>query len=69
MQPATLSNLTQNSFGLRVFCGACNRVAELDVDALADRYGPAMELPEIGKRARCLSGHKGGAVQVVAARW
>ena len=69
MPTATLANLITNDNGLRVFCGACHRCRELDVNALADRFGPAMELPEIGRRARCECGHKGGAVQVVAVRW
>jgi hypothetical protein len=69
MQPATLANLIVNNNGLRVFCGACYRCRDLDVDALAVRFGPAMELPEIGRRARCICGHKGGSVQVVAVHW
>ncbi len=69
MQPATLANLITNGNGLRVFCNACHRCRDLDVDAMAQRYGPAMELPELGRRARCECGHKGGSVQVVAVRW
>ena len=69
MSPSSLANLIANRHGLRVFCGACHSCRDLDVDALAQRYGPAMELPEIGRRARCKCGHKGGSVQVVAVRW
>ena len=28
---ATLDDLTASSYGLRVFCDVCNRVAEMDV--------------------------------------
>ncbi len=68
--PATVSCLVENDNGLRVFCDSCSRCRDLDVDRLVDRYGPKMELPEIGKRARCSEcGGKGGSVQVVAATW
>lgn len=66
---ATLANLIANDNGLRVFCNACQRCAELDVHALVGRYGEAMELPEIGRRSRCKAcGAKGGNVKVVAVR-
>ena len=66
---ATLANLIANDHGLRVFCDACGRCVDLDVDTLVGRHGEAMELPEIGRRARCKScGEKGGSVQVVAVK-
>jgi len=49
---ATLANLLSNNHGLRVFCDACKRVAEVDVKAVAERCGTAITLPEIGRRAR-----------------
>ena len=68
--PATLANLVINDNGLRVFCDRCGRCADLDVSRLVGRYGPAMPLPEIGRRSRCTCcGAKGGSVQVVAVRW
>jgi hypothetical protein len=67
---AVLATLTQNNYGLRVFCDACKRVAEVDVKAAAERCGTAITLPEIGRRARCKDcGGLGGSVQVVAVRW
>lgn len=70
MFPATLSNLIANDNGLRVFCNGCYKCRELEVNALAAKYGTGMELPEIGKRARCKDcGTKGGSVQVVAVSW
>lgn len=67
---ATLDNLVANDNGLRVFCDACSRVADMDVVKLVQAYGGAMPLPEIGHRARCRGcGGRGGAVQVVAVRW
>ncbi len=67
---ATLANLIRYDFGLRVFCNSCHKCRELEVNALAAKYGTSMELPEIGKRARCGDcGTKGGSVQVVAGRW
>ena len=67
---ATLVNLVANNNDLRVFCDQCSRCAELEVEALVERYGPAMPLPEIGRRSRCREcGAKGGSVQVVAVRW
>lgn len=64
---ATLANLVANDNDLRVFCNSCVRCVDLDVDALVERYGGAMPLPEIGRRSRCeASGTKGGKVQVVA---
>jgi len=42
-----------NDNELRVFCDSCSRCRDLDVDALVNKYGSDMELPEIGKRARC----------------
>ena len=66
---ATLANLLSNKHGLRVFCDACKRVAEVDVKAVAERCGTAITLPEIGRRARCKDcGELGGEVQVVAVR-
>ena len=70
MQPATLSNLIANDNGLRVFCNSCYRCRDLDVEKLVGIYGRGMELPEIGKRARCGEcGGKGASVQVVAVSW
>lgn len=66
---ATLANLLSNNHGLRVFCDACKRVAEVDVEQVAKRCGTAITLPEIGRRARCRDcGELGGSVQVVAVR-
>lgn len=70
MLPATLANLVANENGLRVFCDNCGRCVDLNVSLLVDRYGPAMPLPEIGRRSCCTACHqKGGSVQVVAVRW
>ena len=67
---ATLANLTAYDYGLRVFCTACSRSTDMDVAALVAKYGLGMELPEIGRRARCKGcGGHGGSVQVVAVRW
>ena len=67
---ATLANLITNDSDLRIFCDGCNRVADMDVARLAERYGKAMPLPEIGRRARCKGcGGRGGSVQVVAVKW
>ena len=69
MTPATLVNLITNDSGLRVFCDGCDRCVDPDVDGLVSRYGSGMELPEIGRWARCgVCGGKGGRVQVVAMR-
>jgi len=65
----TLDNLIVNANGLRVFCDACGRCVDLDVNYLVERHGPAMPLPEIGRRSRCSAcGKKGGSVQVMAVR-
>ena len=70
MTAATLANLIANDNDLRVFCDACGRCADLDVEALTARYGGGMEVPDIGRRSRCTKcGHKGGDTQVVAVRW
>ena len=67
---ATLDQLTRLNQGLRVFCDACQRCADLNVKQLNATYGPSMPLPEIGKRARCSKcGYRGGSVQVVAVKW
>ena len=64
---ATLANLLSNQHGLRVFCDACQRVADIDVQAIAARYGQSIALAQIGARARCKGcGELGGSVQVVA---
>ena len=66
---ATLANLLSNNHGLRVFCDACKRVADVDVDAMAAKYGRGVSLAEIGRKARCKAcGALGGSVQVVAVR-
>lgn len=70
MSPATLSNLVANDNDLRLFCDGCGRCVDVDVPVMVDLYGPAMPLPEIGRRSRCrVCGTKGGSVQVVAVRW
>lgn len=67
---ATLANLAEYDYGLRVFCNSCNRHSDLDVPALAERCGGEMPLPEIAAKARCKAcGSLGGSVQVVAVRW
>lgn len=67
---ATLANLVANDNDLRVFCNSCVRCVDLDVNALVERYGGAMPLPEIGRRSRCKAcGARCGSVQVVAVRW
>ena len=66
--PATLNNVIKNGNGLRVFCEnpSCRIVRELDVHALAARFGGSLGVPEIGRRARCKDcGHLGGQMQVV----
>ena len=66
---ATLANLLSNNHGLRVFCDACKRVTDVDVQALAAKYGRSVTLAEIGAKARCNEcGGLGGSVQVVAVR-
>ncbi len=68
--PATLVSLIANNHGLRVFCGSCSHVVDMDVPKLAERYGKAMPLPEIARRASCRAcGGRGGSVQVVAVEW
>ena len=64
---ATLANLLSNNHGLRVFCDACKRVADVDVETIAAKYGRSITLTEIGAKARCNEcGGLGGSVQVVA---
>ncbi len=64
--PATLSNVIKNNNGLRVFCGGCSRVRDLDVHALSKRFGGGFSVPDVGRRARCQAcGHVGGQMQVV----
>lgn len=42
----------------------------MDVPKLVERYGKAMPLPEIARRALCSAcGGRGGSVQVVAVEW
>ena len=48
----TLANLLSNNHGLRVFCDACKRVTDVDVQALAAKYGRGVMLTEIGAKAR-----------------
>jgi hypothetical protein len=43
---ATLANLLSNDHGLRVFCDACKRVAEVDVEAVAQRCGTSIVRPK-----------------------
>ena len=67
---ATLKNLTDHNYGLKVCCNGCSRFSDLDVNQLVERYGLGMELPSIGQRAKCTEcGHKGGRVQVDAHNW
>ena len=49
---ATLANLLSNNHGLRVFCDACKRVEDIDVNAIAAKYGGSVTLTEISARAR-----------------
>ena len=49
---ATLGNLVDNNHGLRIFCDACSRESEVDVDQLLALYGRDLTLPEVvGKRS------------------
>ena len=67
---ATLRNLTDMNYGLAAFCKGCDRYTQFDVAQLVERYGPDMELPTIGHRAKCTAcGHKGAAIQVQAVIW
>ena len=64
---ATLANILSNNHALRVFCDACMRVVDIDVQAIAAKYGRSVTLAQIGARARCNGcGELGGSVQVVA---
>jgi len=66
---ATLGNLVDNNHGLRIFCDACSRESEVDVDQLLALYGRDLTLPEVGRKAKCREcGHKGGTVQVISVR-
>lgn len=66
---ATLANLQSNNHGLRVFCDACERITDIDVNAIAVKSGQNVMLREIGAKARCNGcGGLGGSVQVVAVR-
>ena len=66
---ATLANLLSNNHGLRVFCDACKRVTDVDVEKIAKGYGRDITLAQIGQKARCSAcGNLGGSVQVVAVR-
>jgi hypothetical protein len=50
-----------------MFCDAYKRVADVDVEAIAAKYGGSVTLKEIGAKARCNEcGGLGGSVQVVA---
>ena len=42
-----------NTHRQQVICDGCDQCVDLDVDELVSRYGGDMELPEIGRRARC----------------
>ena len=67
---ATLRSLTDMNYGLALFCDGCSRYTQLDVAKLVERCGPDMELPTIGRRAKCTEcGHKGASVQVQAVIW
>ncbi len=50
---ANLATLLSNNHGIRVFCDACKRVADIDVEAIALKYGRGVTLTEIGAKARC----------------
>ena len=66
---ATLATLLSNNHGFRVFCDACKHVADIDVEAIAAKYGRGVMLTEIGAKTRCNEcGGLGGSVQVVAVR-
>ena len=65
----TLANLLSNNHGLRVFCDACKRVADVDVEKIAEAYGRSITLAQIGQKARCSAcGNLGGGVQLVAVK-
>ena len=66
---ATLANILSNNHALRVFCDACKRVADVDVEAIPAKYGRSITLNEIGAKARCNEcGGLGSSLQVVAVR-
>jgi hypothetical protein len=48
---ATLVSLIEKDYGLRLFCGACKRVSDIDVEAIAAKYGLSVTLTEIGAKA------------------
>lgn len=49
-----------------MFCDACRRVADIDVAAIAAKYGRSITLTEIDAKAPCKAcGGLGGSVQVV----
>jgi len=67
MSAATLENLLENNNSFRLTCNQCGRTAMMDVPGLIKTCGQTMELPEIGKRSRCIKcGGKGASVTVVA---
>lgn len=67
---AAIANLLSNNYGLRVFCNVCRRVADIDVDEMAEKYGQNVSVKAIGRKARSAEcGGLGGEVQVVAVRW
>lgn len=50
---ATLANLLSNNHALHMFYDACKQVADIDVEAIAAKYGRSITLTEIGAKARC----------------
>ena len=49
---ATLANLLSNNHGLRVFCDARKRVAEVDIEQVAKCCETAITLLEIGRSSK-----------------
>lgn len=66
--PATLANLIARGVLLRLDCPACAHSVTLDPRELAAIHGGGLEVPAIGRAARCTRagcGHKGAETQVV----
>ena len=52
MMTATLANLLSGNHALHMFYDAFKRVAAIDVEAIAAKYGRSVMLTEIGAKAR-----------------
>jgi len=50
---ASLANRIEDDHALHMFCDAFKRVADIDVEAIAAKYGRSVMLTEIGAKARC----------------